>query len=287
MVVIYVLIGILVVVIVLFGLMIRGYKNSPRTHRVTPGNFDISFEEIEFPTKNNRKLYGWWIPAITECKENSPTIVLIHGWNRNLERFVPYIKHLQDRAYNLLAFDSRNHGSSDPDGYSSLLKFAEDIFASIDYLEQQSCVDNTKIGVIGLSIGGAASVYASAHDKRIKKVIAVGAFANPEDIMASEFKKRNVPYPLVWLFLKYVQFRIKVSFKQIAPVNNIMKSEAEILLVHGTNDETVPYNEAEKLLSAANKEKVHLLTLPGSGHSNCHEHPDFWKKVENFLNDWN
>ena len=287
MIVLYILAGVVLLIIVLFGLMIRGYKNSPRPHKSSPGNFDISCEEIKFPTKNNRMLYGWWIPVDSECDETFPTIVLIHGWNRNLDRLVPYIKQLYGKGYNLLAFDSRNHGSSDPDGYSSMLKFAEDIIASIDFLVKRPCVDTDKTGVIGLSIGGAASIYASAHDKRIKKVVTVGAFANPEDIMASEFKKRNVPYPLTWLFLKYVQFRIKVSFSKIAPVNNIRQSEAEILLVHGTNDATVPYSDAEKLQSAANKDKVHLLTLQGSGHSNCHEHPDFWKNVENFLKNWN
>ena len=284
--VIYIIIGVISVLVVLFVLMIKGYKNSPRPHRISPGNYDISCEEVRIPTKNNRMLYGWWIPVHPECNETYPTVILVHGWNRNLERLVPYIKQLYGKGYNLLAFDSRNHGSSDPDGYSSMLKFAEDIFASVDFLKTRPCADNNRVGVIGLSIGGAASIYASAHDKRIKKVITVGAFANPEDIMASEFKKRKVPYPLVWLFLKFVQFRIKVSFDEIAPVNNIKKPEAEILLVHGTNDDVVPYTEAEKLLSASDKEKVQLLTLPGSAHSNCHEHPAFWEKIENFLNDW-
>jgi dipeptidyl aminopeptidase/acylaminoacyl peptidase len=285
--VIYIIVGIILILIVLFGLMIKGYSNSPRPHRTSPGNLGITCEEIKFPTKNNRMLYGWWIPVHSECHDTFPTIVLVHGWNRNLDRLVPYIKQLYGKGYNLLAFDSRNHGSSDPDGFSSMLKFAEDISASIDFIEHQPCVDNDKIGVIGLSIGGSASVYASAHDKRIKKVVAVGAFANPVDIMSSEFNKRNVPAPLVWMFLKYVQFRIRTSFRKIAPVNNIMNSDAAILLVHGTDDETVPYGEAEKLLDAADKGKVQLLTLPGSGHSDCHEHPAFWEEVENFLEKWN
>jgi pimeloyl-ACP methyl ester carboxylesterase len=284
--VIYIIAGIILILIVLFGLMIKGYRNSPRPHRISPGNFDISCEEVRFPTQNNRMLYGWWIPVNRECDEKYPTVILVHGWNRNLERLVPYIKRLYGKGYNLLAFDSRNHGSSDSDGYSSMLKFAEDIFASIDFLKNKPCADSNEVGVIGLSIGGAASIYASAHDNRIKKVITVGAFANPKDIMAFEFKKRNVPYPLVLLFLKFVQFRIKVSFDEIAPVNNIDKSGADILLIHGTDDQVVPYGEAEKLLNAAGKGKVQLLTLPGSEHSNCHEHPDFWGKVENFLRSW-
>jgi len=287
MIVLYILIGLVVILVVLFGMMIRGYSNSPRPHRSTPKNFDIPFAEVRFPTRNNCKLYGWWVHVKVESNTVYPAIVLVHGWNRNLERLLPYIDNLYSRRYNLLAFDSRNHGSSDEDGYSSMLKFAEDIFSAIDFLQGQPGVDKDKIGVIGLSIGGAAAIYASAKDSRIKKAIAVGAFANPYDLMFAEFEKRKVPSILTKMFLKYVQFRIKTSFTEIAPANNIKNSKADILIVHGTNDEIVPYEEAGKLLNAAGKAKVQLLTLPGSAHSNCHEHPAFWEEVENFLEKWN
>ncbi len=283
MIIIYIIAGIVLLMLILFGLMIRGYGNSPRPHKVSPGTFDIACQEVRFPTKNNRMLYGWWMPANSKCEKGSPTIIMVHGWNRNLERYVPYIKRLQGKGYNLFAFDSRNHGSSDKDGYSSMLKFAEDIFAAINFSVKQPCVDKNKTSVIGLSIGGAATIYASAQDKRIKKAIAIGAFAHPYDLMFAEFRKRKVPSFLTKWFLNYVQFRISTSFNEIAPVNNIKNSKAEILLIHGTDDNVVPYEDAVKLKNAAGNAKVKLLTLNGSGHSDCHEHPEFWENVESFL----
>jgi dipeptidyl aminopeptidase/acylaminoacyl peptidase len=279
-----IIIGLVIIVAIIFGLMLKSYKNHSTPHNFTPAKFNIAFEEISIPVKNNRQLYGWWIPAQTDCVKPSPVIILVHGWNRNVERMLPYIKRLHPIGYHLLAFDSRNHGSSDTDGYSSMLKFAEDIMAAIDFLKGQPCVDHNRIGVTGLSIGGAASIYAAAKDHRIKSVITVGAFTHPLDIMKPEFEKRHIPYfPIVWAFLKYVELRIGASFRDIAPINNINNARAQMLLIHGDADITVPVEQAERLKNAGNPKNIQLWIVPGKGHSNCNHHPEFWGRVEMFL----
>ena len=279
-----VIFGLAIFVAIIFGLMLKSYKTKSTQHSSTPAKFNIAFEEISIPAKNRRQLYGWWIPAQTDCINPLPVIILVHGWNRNLERMLPYIKRLHPKGYHLLAFDSRNHGSSDTDGYSSMLKFAEDIMAAIDFLKDQPCVDHDRIGVTGLSIGGAASIYAAANDHRIKSVIAVGAFAHPLDVMKPELKKRQIPYfPIVWAFFKYVELRMGASFRNIAPINNIKNARAQILLIHGDADITVPVEQAELLKSAGNPKNIQLWIVPKKGHSNCNHHPEFWGRVEKFL----
>jgi len=92
----------------------------------------------------------------------------MHGWGRNAGRLIPYIKNLQDNGFNLLAFDTRHHGNSDHDKFSSMVKFAQDISASIDFIEADPITEKDNVFLIGLSIGGAASIYAAAADSRIK-----------------------------------------------------------------------------------------------------------------------
>jgi pimeloyl-ACP methyl ester carboxylesterase len=269
------------VILILF--MSAMFRNKVEKHKSIPSDYGIEFKEVRFPSKNNCSLYGWWIPSKSSLPANSKTILLVHGWNRNLGRMMPYIKQLHPEGYNLFVFDARNHGSSDTDGLSSMPKFAEDIDAALEYLEETLTGKGSKIGVIGISMGGSAAIYAASSDKRIRRIATVGAFAHPADVMKLEMKKRHIPYfPFVWLFLKVAEFKIGFRFNDIAPVNNIHKADAKILLIHGKLDETTPFEHAERLMKAGNAEKTELFPVPDKGHSDCHDSAGFWEK----LKDW-
>jgi len=278
-----VILTVLVVIILLLVVVTtKVFEVKSVPHQKTPASKDILFKEVRIPTKNNLFLYGWWMPHPE--KSNVPTIILVHGWKRNLERMMPYIKNLH-QSFNLFAFDARCHGSSDKDTYSSMPRFAEDIESVVDYLYSKHN-ENTDIGVVGLSIGGAAAIYEASFDDRINKILTVGAFANPEEIMKLQMKSQHIPYfPFGWILLRYVEFKIRNRFSKIAPENNIGKVKSRILLVHGKEDTTAPYDHATRLYDAAQKDKVSLLGLEGRGHSDCHKHPGFWTHIENFLSE--
>ncbi|MCB2221717.1 MAG: alpha/beta hydrolase [Bacteroidetes bacterium] len=274
---------IILILILFFGVMLalmsRVYKVHPKSHKHDPASIGISFEEVYFGTKNNLSLYGWWMTSGLEPKR--PVIILVHGWSRNVERMLPYIKMLH-KNFDLLAFDSRCHGSSDEDSYSSMPRFAEDIIAAIEFVQFKK--PHCNLGVLGLSMGGAASIYAASKDERIKAVVTVGAFAHPADVMRQEFKKRHIPYfPLVWLLFEYIQHLMNDRFDNIAPEKNISRSKSSILLIHGTEDQTAPVEQAKRLFEASNPNRTELLLLEGMGHSDCHEYPGIDDRVREFL----
>ena len=280
-----IIIIILLLIIIGFSLFLASYsyKFKKEPNKYTPAKYGYAFKEISISTKNNKRLYGWWIPAENPNNENRPTIILIHGWSRNVDRMMSYIKQLHPAGYNLLAFDSRCHGRTDDDKFSSMVKFMEDISASIDYSENLPNVDTNRIGVLGLSIGGASSIYAASLDRRIKSLVTIGAFSHPTKVMGDEFKKRKIPYyPFIWFIFKYMEFRIGAKFDNIAPSNNIAKTDAKIFLIHGIDDVTVPIEQADELLNAGNSDKVKLWKVEGKDHSDCNHHPEFWKKVLDF-----
>lgn len=279
MIFVWILIFLLIVLLVLFLFITQSFKNPVRQHDKTPDDFSIPFEEIHIPANNNTTLYGWWIPG----KKTAPTIILIHGWGRNAGRMMPYIRNLHEEGYNLIAFDSRNHGSSDKDDFSTMLKFSEDIRSVINYGYKKDFIHNGHLGLIGLSIGGAASIHAAAHDKRIKAVVTVGAFADPREVMIKQLKSRYIPMPVIWLVLRYLENKVGFRFTDIAPKKHIPKSDAAFLLIHGEKDVTVPFEQAEKLYQAGKEGKVQLWNLPERGHSDCNHEKGFWEKVSSFL----
>jgi len=277
---IYLLLAILILGLsVLFFLIIKGFENPVAKHEV-PKGLPFQVHEVRIPTQHNKMLYAWWIPV----DDKAPTIIFIHGWGRNAQRMLSYLKRFKDKGFNMMAFDARSHGNSDQDGYANLVKFSEDIISSMNYLETQSEITNKNFYLVGLSIGGAASIYAAAHDPRIKKVVTVGAFAHPGVVMRKQLGDHHIPYfPLVWLLFNYLRIFQKLDLDVIAPEKHIGRAKAQFLLIHGEQDQTVPMEQGKRLKKAAG-EKAELWLIPGRGHSDCHFERGFWERVTGFFN---
>ncbi len=255
------------------------YRYEKKTHSVSPDKYKIPFDEILIPAGKDTQLYSWWIPA----SPDAPTLILLHGWGRNLARVMPYIQKLHPLGYNLLAFDVRNHGSSSPEKHPTVGTFSEDTLAVVDFLAKSDLTSSENIGVLGLSIGGGAAINAAGWDTRIKSVVTIGAISHPVAVMNYEFQKRHIPNFIAVTILGYMRLRFGLDFDKIAPVKNISQTNAAILLIHGDEDETVPLSQGHALAEAGNSTQTRLWVVPGKGHSNCQSHPEFWEKINIFL----
>ncbi|MCF6171537.1 MAG: alpha/beta fold hydrolase [Bacteroidales bacterium] len=284
MIFLWITLAIVFLFVLFFWLMVNSFKIVREKPEQMPTEYGIGFEEVRYETNDGNRLYGWWIAG----KPASPTLILVHGWGKSVGRLMPYIKNLHGKGFNILAFDARNHGNSDGNRFSSLLTFAEDISAGIRFVSEQKENKNCDIFLLGMSIGGAASVYAAARDPRIKKVITMGAPTNPAEVMAYQLKKKHIPYyPFIWLLFQAIQLKIGIRFSKLATVNNIGKSEAEFLIIHGEIDKVVPVDHGRRILERARSGRAELWVVPGGGHSNCHYKPGFWEKMTGFLNERN
>ncbi len=124
----------------------------------------------------------------------------------------------------------------------------------------------------------------SAHDERIKSIVTVGAFANPLDVMKLQLSKRHVPYyPVGLILLRYLEFLVGFKFNEIAPEKHIQHTDAKILLIHGTDDLTIPISHAKRLINDSKKDNVELWEIENRGHSDCHKEEGYWNKINQFL----
>lgn len=277
------ILAVLVLLLILFDRAIKQmYQNKKETHQVTPGKFNIPFEEVRIPIGKSGQLYGWWIPT----SPKAPTLILVHGWGRNVARMMPYIRELHPMGYNLLAFDARNHGSSTQEKTPTVWTFAQDICAAVHFIDEKGLMSSPEIGVMGLSVGGGAAINAAALDEHIQSVVTVGAISHPIEVMKLKFQEKHIPYfPIAWGFFNYLAFRFRINFNRIAPIHHIQRTAANIFLIHGEEDETIPLEQGKALYKAGKPESTRLWVVSGKGHSNCHTHAQFWQKVKAFLQD--
>lgn len=241
----------------------RGLAAPRMAEQRDPGDLGLAFQDVGFPTANGRTLRGWFIPA-----DNAPAaaVAVLHGWGGNAETMLPLAAPLHRQGRAVLLFDARCHGMSDDDAFVSLPRFAEDLDHAIDWLGGQPGIDPNRIAAIGHSVGAGAALLAAARSSRLAAVVSIAAFAHPAAMMRRWLAWRRIPYrPLGWAILEYVQHVIGTRFERIAPVNTIRRIQCPVLLAHGTEDVTVPVEEARQIFANRAHDAVELLLLQG-GH---------------------
>lgn len=254
--------GIVGLLLVARTLIRRGLAAPRVPERSDPGALGLPFRSVEFPTANGRNLRGWFIPANAG---NAAAVALLHGWGGNAETMLPLAAPLHHEGYAVLLFDARCHGMSDSDGFASLPRFAEDLEHALDWLRSQPGIDAARIAAIGHSVGAGAALLVASRSPLLATVVSIAAFAHPDAMMRRWLAWRRIPYrPIGWAILEYVQHVIGTRFDRIAPVNTIRTVHCPVLLAHGTEDPTVPVEEAQQIYAHRAHDRVELLLMQGS-----------------------
>jgi len=221
----------------------------------------LPWREVSVPARNGKRLFGWFIPA----RGCGPALVIMHGWGGNAEMMLPLAAPLHAAGYSLLLVDARCHGRSDDDSFASLPRFAEDIESALDWLAGKPEIDAQRLGIVGHSVGAGAALLAASRRPGLRAVVSLAAFAHPAAMMKRWLASKRVPYwPFGAYVLAYVQQVIGHRFADIAPCNTIARVPCPVLLVHGSEDETVPMAEAVQIHAARASDAVELLLVPGS-----------------------
>jgi pimeloyl-ACP methyl ester carboxylesterase len=254
----------------LLPVMVRHAYRAPRSKDpTTPADLGLAGREIGLETENGKRIFGWYIPP-PQAKEKAPAIAILHGWGGSSGQMLPFAPRLHDAGFALLFIDARNHGRSDSDSFSSMPRFAEDLGHGVDWLAEQAEVDPRKLFVLGHSVGAAAALLLASRRKALAGVVAIAAFAHPEELMRRQMASRHLPYiPLGWLVLRYIEKTIGHRFDEIAPCNTIREIHCPVLLVHGEADRFVPMEDAKRIHANRPDERVELLLLPGVGHNSA------------------
>lgn len=264
---------IVVMAVVILG--IAGYAASSLTRfeRVpvenTPADFGIEYVDVEFPSRDGLMLRGWWL----EGEEGEPVIVVVHGSEGNrahpTDRNLGIASGLVDHGYNVLMFDMRGHGESEGKHISAGYHEKHDVLGAIDYIRQTGI--QTQIGVLGLSMGAAASLMAAAESEEIAAVVADGGYADIISIFESEFSARSsLPGFFIPIILFAANKMYDIDFAAIKPEEAVSELSVPVFIIHGEQDDMVPVAHAYRLREASRHPDSRLWILPEAAHSNAY-----------------
>ncbi len=128
-------------------------------------NLGAAHEDVSFTTSDGLRLEGWFIPS-----RNGATVIAFPGRSGPQK----HTRMLVEHGYGVLLFDRRGEGASEGDPNAFGWVGDRDLHAATDYLRSRPDVDASRIGAIGLSVGGEMLIHAAAHSDAFKAVVSEG-----------------------------------------------------------------------------------------------------------------
>lgn len=193
----------------------------------------------------------------------SPALVLSPGRSRDIDGLAWLARALAGRGFVVLA---QRYRDGDVRYYD---RDAEDIGEAISVLAGRADVDGARIGLIGHSRGGMASLLATAADARVRATVALTA---PTDhVRMVRGLETYAPSRHAEMIHSHAGGPGEAPdyYRAISAVNHAAKIKAPVLLVYGTLDLVCPLDHGiwmRDALAAAGNTGVRLEVIPGMGH---------------------
>ncbi len=264
-------------------------RQDRRNEGLTPGSFDLAFEEIELRAADGVTLSGWSVPA-AEPKGN---VILVHGLNRRRIEMVKKLPFLNEAGWNAVLFDLRHHGESG--GESRTYGFYErlDVAAATAWARERS---PGPVVLWGVSMGAASATLAAAADSEVAGLVCDSSYRSLSDTLRHHLAMgrgfrwwmRTVPsWPTAEILLYWIGKRGGFDPSAIDIVAAARKLEGRpCLFVCNSNDRRMPSEIAFELQAAAGPQ-AKVLVVPGDSHGGAYREGTaaYQHAVEEVLNE--
>ena len=224
----------------------------------------IPFEPVTITSHDGLKLFGRYY----HVNDGAPIFIEFHGYKSMAIRdFCGGDRIVRSLKCNTLLVDQRAHGKSEGNTISFGILERLDCLAWINYLNQRFGSD-TKIFLIGVSMGGATVLMASELDlpRNVIGIMADCPFSSPWLVISKVARSMGIPsklaFPFVWLGARiYGKFDLTSS----DAISAVKKANVPIFLVHGDADHLVPFEMSEEIAKRCASE-ITFIPFKDAGH---------------------
>ena len=231
---------------------------------------------------------------VPEGKGKVPGVILCHGFTGNKGEthflFVKTSRELARRGIASLRFDFRGSGESEGE-FNEVSPSGEisDARRALAVLAEQPQIDRSRLGVIGLSLGGLVAACTAGREPSIRSTVLWAAAAELwQGPNATDPEKRKQMKSRGWVDIGGLKLGAGFfnDFGKLDPVKEIASSTSPVLIIHGKADQAVPFKHAERFYAAVHTRgrKAKLVLLDGVDHT--FNRVDWESKVIRMTGDW-
>jgi uncharacterized protein len=221
---------------------------------------DLVGRSVEFPSESGATIHGWFIPG----KKGTGAIVLMHGVRANRLSMLDRARFLSHAGYSVLLFDFQAHGESTGEHITFGYLESKDAQAALSFL--QANAPNERVGVIGVSMGGAATLIASPP-LDVQALVLEMVYPSLKQAVSDRLTMRlggwaSVLTPLLTWQLKP---RLGIDAEALRPIDHVGGISAPKLFIVGAEDQHTTIEESRQMFNAASEPKE-LWVVDGAKH---------------------
>jgi pimeloyl-ACP methyl ester carboxylesterase len=232
--------------------------------------------DTRIPAKDGGSLEVWRV----ETKGRSRGIVILaHGWSRNRDRMVGRARIFGKMGFTTIIHSARDHGNSSPHRFMNAPRFAEDIEAVLQWI-------NEPVLLYGHSAGAAAAVIvASRNPDKIRLLFLESCYAKTREALLSLYRSYNrffgilfAPMVVLWMGIFYTN-----GLDLISPANLSPNIDLPVMIIHGEKDQNFPLHHAWRLRDSFPAGRAELFVAKNSNHSSSSLNPEYPVAIQTFV----
>lgn len=257
--------------ILVFGVSYVGVSAFTADRLTQPTNRPLSIDPRQLGTEaeawstttvDGITLRGWYLPT----PEKRHLLVMVHGmWSSWLE-MAGLGRDLHRRGFDVLLFDLRGHGQSDPSRLYLGRRERVDLRAVLAWAKTRGFPDE-RVGWLGYSMGGSTVLMEAARNPEIRVAVVDSPYGDLPRLLDAQLSRHSgLPSWFNPGILLAANWIYGVRTDDLIPIRFARSwGDRPVLLIHGEADSTVPIDQARELARNLGA-SCRTLTLPGVEH---------------------
>jgi pimeloyl-ACP methyl ester carboxylesterase len=203
-------------------------------------------------------------------REPRGTVLVLHGIRSDKSSQLGMGRRLANEGYRAVLVDLRGHGGTTGEFITYGVLESADIERMLDRLDAVGLLSG-RVGVIGVSYGGAIALQAAGRDDRIRAVVAVAAFSSMREAVPGYVKHK---IPLIGSLISRSAINKAIDEAgalagfdpdAASPLRMCRSSSAHMLFIHGSHDTQIPASHSRALKQAVG-DRGKIVLIQGGTH---------------------
>lgn len=240
---------------------------------------EIKGRNVTFSSESGAMIHGWLIAG----EPGKGTVILMHGVRDSRLSMLGRARFLSEAGYSVLLFDFQAHGESQGEQITFGYLESRDAQAAVKFVRET--LPNEKVGVIGVSLGGAATLLAEPQ-LEVNTAIVEMVYPTIRQAIDNRLKHHLGGWAgvLTPMFMVQLKPRLGIEPEMLQPIHKINGMKVPKLIIAASEDKHTPLAESQDLFGAAPEPKE-FWVIQNAKHEDLHRFAkqEYERRILSFL----